>query len=137
MQIRSNSKDRLELNFGALASNRSGSNRSERRVSIRNEERIKEKEKQAKKIQKEKSLKDEELLMAKVLDEYMNQQAVKDSRKQREKENPLFRVVGQIENGQNFDKFKSGKKKLIKNSIWHNPGKLARIMDGKRGTLQG
>ena len=40
-----------------------------------------------------------------MFDGLMNTQVISDLRKQREEENPLYRVVGEIRKGQEFDKF--------------------------------
>ena len=45
-----------------------------------------------------------------MFDEMINQKAVIDSRKLREKENPLYRAVGEISAGKSFERFTSEKK---------------------------
>ena len=68
------------------------SNRGERRISARNDERIRLKRaKQLEAVKKNNKQKDE---ITQMFDGLMNAQVISDQRKQREQENPLFRAVG-------------------------------------------
>ena len=72
-----------------------------------------------------------------MFDEMMNQQAVIDSRKQRESENPLYRAIGEISAGKSFEKFTSDKKKQFQTSIWNSPAKLARLLKTQENSPEG
>ena len=70
-----------------------------------------------------------------MFDDLMNQQAVKDFRKSREMENPLYRAIQDISVGKSFENYTSDKKSFNNSSIWNKPKKVARILQSRRGSM--